>query len=119
MPERTFARDWRRAIAVFGFIVVATLAFNVSPAHSISRVNAGGLSCAALQDIVINRGAVIVKSRSPRTGNPLSDRYVAHRGFCFAYEITRIRTVATRDARRCPLRYCTEPLDDRDFRFPR
>lgn len=77
-------------------------------AQGISRVEASRLSCVALKQIVRDEGAVIVRSRSPLTGNRLSDRYVSRRGFCFEGEVTRHNPVATRDTDRCSLKLCVD-----------
>lgn len=87
-----------------------------SQAQPISRVNANRLSCDALQDIVYRRGAVIVRSRSLNSGARLSERYVSNRRFCFQNEVTRFRTVATRDAAYCSVKLCTERVRRRGRR---
>lgn len=77
-------------------------------AQQISRVNANRMSCHALQGVIRNRGAVIVRSRARFTGMPLSERYVSNRRYCFQNEITRYSEVATRETKYCSVKLCTE-----------
>lgn len=92
-------------------VAVSAMTAGFAPAagaQGISRVDASGLSCTALKQIIRDEGAVIVRSRSRLTGNRLSDRYVSRRGFCFEGEVTRYNPVATRDTDRCSLKICVD-----------
>ena len=104
--SRPFPRKAVRAAALSA-LVVATLAPAAANAD-IWRVNAARQSCDALQGVIADQGAVIVRSPSPYSGTTLSERYVANRGFCYANEIVRYRTVVTRDTDRCSVLLCTE-----------
>ncbi|MEM8812555.1 MAG: hypothetical protein AAGF59_08055 [Pseudomonadota bacterium] len=79
----------------------------------IRRVDATTLSCIALQDVIDAEGAVIVRSRSSRSGQILSERYVSRRGFCLTGEITRFRSVSTRDVEYCSVKLCTSRPNSR------
>ena len=98
-------------------------------AQTFATADASRLSCAALQDVIREYGAVTVYSieRRPHinlaerllTGRSFRDgrsveRYVSHRGFCFYNETTRFRTVTTRDTVRCSVIIC---VDDERGRF--
>lgn len=93
-------------------VAVAAIAGAFAPsavgAQGISRVDAARLSCNALQQIIQDRGAVIVRSRSLRSGNRLSDRYVSRRGFCYEGEVTRYGSVATADRDMCSVKLCVD-----------
>lgn len=97
--------------ALAGLIFSASLA----EAQNIRRVDGSRLSCDAVHDIIVAEGAIILKTLSPRSGRRLSERYVAHRGFCFANEITEYRTVSTRDTDQCPVLLCRERPERRRF----
>jgi len=98
-------------IALSGLVFSASLA----EAQNIRRVDGSRLSCDAVHDIIVAEGAIILKTRSRRSGRQLSERYVAHRGFCFANEITEYRTVSTRDTHQCPVLLCRERPERRRF----
>lgn len=98
-------------VAIAGFVFSASLA----DAQNIRRVDGSRLSCDAVHDIIVAEGAIILKTRSRRSGRQLSERYVAHRGFCFANEITEYRTVSTRDTHQCPVLLCRERPERRRF----
>ena len=110
-PAFRAARLFATALAVAGAV-----APTVAAAQNITRVNATRLSCDALLDIIDERGAVIVKSRSLRSNVMLSERYVSNRGFCFSEEIISRRTIATRDTDRCPVNLCTDRINRRSNR---
>lgn len=101
------------AILLIGTAIIASV--QVADAQDIRRVDARRLSCAAVQDIIHAEGAVILRSRSPNSGRLLWERYVAHRGFCFANEITEYRTVSTVDTNRCSVKLCRERPERRRF----
>lgn len=88
---------------------------SLADAQNIRRVDGSRLSCDAVHDIIVSEGAIILKTRSRRSGRQLSERYVAHRGFCFANEITEYRTVSTRDTHQCPVLLCRERPERRRF----
>lgn len=104
---RGFFSGGASAVIVFGLLASAGLS-GLSAAHAqgIQRVDASGLACTALQDIIEAEGAAIVRSRSPRSGMVLSERYVSRRGFCLQGEITRFRSVQTRDTEFCSVKIC-------------
>lgn len=97
-----------------GVLVTALLGAHavVAPApasaQAAPRVNIDGLSCAALQNVIQVRGAIIAQSTSPNTGRQLLERYVSRRGFCFFNERTEYRGVATTDNAYCSVKICSE-----------
>lgn len=101
----------RRLIVALAFAAVLS---TVTSAGAISRLDASGMSCFGLQDAIARRGEAIVYSRSTFSGRRLYERYVAHRGFCYANEVIQYRTVATRDTPRCTVQRCILPLNDDD-----
>lgn len=85
-------------------------------AQSVTRVDASRLSCQALQGVIKDKGAAIVKSRSLISGNRLSERYVSRRGFCDVGQYIQYRTVATSDVISCSVKLCSERLNSRPSR---
>jgi len=108
VSARHSLHHWNRLAAAV--CVLLALSPALARAEPITRVDASRLSCPALKDIISQRGAVIVRSRSRHTNLPLSDRYVSDRRFCFYYEVTDYRWVTTRETQACQLKYCTEPI---------
>ena len=95
-------------------IVAPVLSVSAADAQNICRIDGRRLTCAAVQNIIAKEGAVILRTRSPFSGRLLWERYVAHRGFCFANEITEYREVSTADTDRCSVKLCRE-RHQRDF----
>lgn len=104
-PFRTGSVCFGRSVRTL-LILFAGLPLAAAAAAAPLRVDAGRMSCSSLQQTIARYGEVIVRSPSPYSGNTLSERYVAHRGFCFAGERTEQRSVVTADSRRCPVRLC-------------
>jgi hypothetical protein len=66
---------------------------------------------------LIEQGAAILRYTSPRTGNPLYDRYVADSHLCERGKVGAWASVPARDTPRCEVIAC-ETFDPDDF-FPR
>ena len=63
-----------------------------------ARPDTRTLTCAQAQDLVQRSGAIVLS-----TGDHTYSRFVANRGFCGHYEITRPQYAPTRDAEQCPV----------------
>ena len=95
-------------------LAVVILAASMGDALAISRVNASGLTCRALKDVIARQGAVIVRSRSLHSNITLSDRFVSNVRYCLnGQRLDYKRNVQTRDKRYCPVKSCTEKEDTR------
>lgn len=103
------------SLAMTGFAAFVLNA-SVAQAEGTHRIDARQLSCSAVHNIIDTKGAVILKSKSATSGRLLSERYVAHRGFCFANEITEYRTVSAGDTNTCSVKLCSERRDRDRFR---
>lgn len=103
---------------VFGSVMIfaGLLAPSLVGAQPVTRVDASRMSCQALQGVIKDKGAVIVKSRSLISGNRLSERYVSRRGFCDVGQYIQYRTVATSDVNSCSVKLCSERLNSRPSR---
>lgn len=94
------------------------LAILTVQAQAISRYHSTGMSCAEIQNVVGDEGAVILRWKSPTSGVQRYDRFVRNDGFCASGEEASIATVPTADARSCPVYNCKRI--ERDwFRFKR
>ncbi len=64
------------------------------------------MSCAQAQDMVVDRGAVVMT-----TGRFTYQRFVSHQRYCDRWEATVPALAATRDKQQCLVGYiCKEPL---------
>ncbi len=109
MPNLVNARRACSALAlVAGFVGLTALSAGSAAAQPVSRVDASRLTCGALQDVLFDRGAAIVRSRSRVSGRQLWERYVSNRRYCFANEVTVYRDVNTVDTPYCSVLLCTE-----------
>jgi len=113
----------RKGVSAATLFALAILAPVAATAQTYASVDAGQMTCAALQDVVEKYGAVTVYSnerhpnfnlgerffsrRSFENGRSI-ERFVAHRGFCFYNEVIGYQTVTTRDTERCSLKICAE-----------
>lgn len=88
-------------------LVVSTLA--VAPmteeAQAISRFTSTSMSCGAVQSVVRNQGAVILRWTSPQTGNPRWGRFVASSRYCDPNE-RAVRTSVPSAGGSCTVRRC-------------
>jgi hypothetical protein len=95
---------FRRAVSAV-IVVHAVTLFSVD-ANAISRYTATSMTCASIKAAIRNQGAVILRSTSPRTGNTISNRYVANGNYCLANQITRSTSVRASNTRNCGVYYC-------------
>ncbi|WP_305987661.1 hypothetical protein [Roseibium sp. MMSF_3544] len=87
-------------LAAAGFMFLAA-----QPADAQSgRPDSRAMSCAQVQSMVNQRGAVVLS-----TGRNTFDRYVANRSYCQHGEVARNDYVPSKDSRRCFVRRCVDP----------
>ena len=91
-----------------GLLVVAGVLALSAQAQAISRYTSTSMSCADVSSTISREGAAIMRYTSPRTGNPLYDRYVANRTFCEPGQTTERSSIPTSDRQNCPVNRCTE-----------
>lgn len=65
------------------------------------RANSTSMTCAQVQNMIAQRGAVVMN-----TGPNTFDRYVSGRGFCQISEYARADNVPTKDNPKCQVRRC-------------
>ena len=87
--------------------IAVALLLSAGEASAISRYDIDNRSCAAVQAIVDNDGAAILRWRSKRTGMTLYDRFVRNRSWCYGDQTTDYRSVPAAD-RSCPVKRCIE-----------
>jgi hypothetical protein len=91
---------------------VAFVAASVSPAMAIQRQQTMTRSCAEVQALVQQQGAVILQYSSPgRSGPPLYDRAVADSDKCFGSGYGARDYVPARDRRDCAVWVCRPNTD--------
>lgn len=95
-----------RAALCLATIIVGGFAFGLQEAGAISTYNPTTMACGAVKSTVRSKGAVMLRWRSPRTGNPLYGRYVANRRYCDVHEVTTIKSVPTSNKQNCPVFKC-------------
>lgn len=89
------------------------------PAHATVRVNTLSRTCDAVQSIIAQNGAAILRYNSTRRPDlPLYDRYVADVRFCVFGERTKREYVPTRDVPSCPVLSCIRPERERRILIP-
>ena len=101
--------------------VAACLCLVAAEAQAISRYDPTGMSCERVHSIIARDGAVILRSRSPRTGVTLYDRYVSTGAYCERGEVRDRRAVPSADTASCPVYNCKQAeFDDpmRSFILP-
>ncbi|HMB48407.1 MAG TPA: hypothetical protein VKN63_09040 [Afifellaceae bacterium] len=77
-----------------------------------ARPDARAMSCERAQQMVLNRGAVVMT-----TGKYTYQRFVSRRSYCDYWEVTRSAWTATRDDPKCRIGYiCEQRMDDDGFR---
>ena len=100
-------------------IILAILALLVAaaPAGAISRKNAWSMNCAAAQETVYAKGAVILNFRSAFNPSiPRYGRFVADQRFCAGSELAEVTYIPTADTRACPILEChLHDFDDFDI----
>ncbi len=89
----------RLALTVLSGIALTLAA--VQP--SLARPNSTSMTCAQVQSMIGQQGAVVLS-----TGQYTFDRYVSNRNFCQHGEVLRRDYVPTRDARKCQVNRCID-----------
>lgn len=86
-------------------MAIAASAALVAGAAAQGRPDSRQMSCAQVQDLIVQNGAVVLT-----TGQFTYDRYVSSLRFCSHPSIPVIDSVQTRDANQCPVYRCGQDL---------
>lgn len=90
-------------------VLVGSLSM-VAGAGAQGRPDSRAMSCARVQDLIANNGAVVLT-----TGQLTYDRYVVSRQFCSHPYVPVVDFIQTRDTDQCPVYRCGNdlfPFDD-------
>ncbi len=93
--------------------LAATLAS--TNAVAISTYISPSLTCSTIKSHIKNQGAVILRWTSPRTGNPIYNRYVRNANYCNVGQTTRPKYVPASDTQKCRVFYCVRRERNCDF----
>ena len=85
-------------------------------ATAISRYTSTSMSCSAIKAAIRNQGAVIFRWTSPRTGNPIYNRYVRNENYCNVNQTTRSTYIPASNTTNCRVFYCVKR--ERNCLFP-
>jgi hypothetical protein len=98
-------------ITVFSFVAMPSV-------MAAERINTNKTNCAAIQSVLVDDGAAILRYPSNRVGGlVLYDRYVGNSRYCGAGKIGVWANVPAKDDNRCRVIACQ--AFDRDDLFPR
>lgn len=101
------ARQWRaRRLLSIAMIISLGVALPSTHVAAIQKYRSTSMSCSSIHALILNQNAVILGWTSPRTGNPLYDRYVRNEHYCLVNQTTRPTYIPASDTKNCRVFYC-------------
>lgn len=112
MNRKPSALKWASRAAV-----IVALASPLAPTNAvaISTYISTSKSCGTLKSYIQNQGAVILRWTSPRTGNPIYNRYVRNASYCNVGQTTQSKFIPAADTGKCRVFYCVQRERNCDF----
>ena len=100
------SRSFRWSVSSCAMIIVLPVMLSSTNADAISKYTSTSLTCGSIKALIRNQGAIILRWTSPRTGNPIYNRYVRNENYCLVNQTTTLKSVPASDTKNCSVYYC-------------